>query len=193
MDAEKLRVPHRAERQGRMIAAALILISAIAYRVRGSSYLSDLPSGFLFGVARGDRLFKILIGAFPVALGAYLSGAPLSWSLGVWAAVSLCDTLPHASFQGIANLWQCLGMSCLGLLSSGPVAAALWFSGGHVVALSSLAIGCLAGPAYWVGNKTPWVFGINKLWPTLFDGPTLGGELTYGATRAMFLLVGGFQ
>jgi len=163
------------------LSLVLIVVSAIGYRVRGSGYFADLPAGFLFGISRGDRLFKLLIGAAPVGFAACLAGVPWYLALAVWALTALSDTLPHAAFQGAAGALQVLGMSALGIANLAPAAAALWLSG-HAWWVP-LVTGLLSGPAYLAGNHTP--LNVVRGMFALRKGPEVG-EFFNGAMRAVF-------
>jgi len=160
------------------ITGILCLISAVAYRIRGSGYFADLPPKFLFGLMRGDKLFKNLIGAFPVGVAVLLAGAPWYLAVVAWLLTTAVDTLPHGAFQGCTSVPQFLGLCGLGIAQALPASLALW-------SLWPVALGPLVGVAYLAGNKLPWPsFAIDKF--SAAQGPDWG-ELLTGFVRPLFL------
>lgn len=161
-----------------LIKFLLCLVSLVAYRIRGSGYFSDLPPKFLFGLMRGDKLFKNLIGGFPLGLAVLLGGGSIGMAVFAWLATSAGDTLPHGAFQGCTSIWQFLGLCGLGIAQAIPVSIALW-------TWVPLAFGPLVGLAYLAGNKLPWPsFSIDKF--SAGQGPDYG-ELLTGFVRPLFL------
>lgn len=159
------------------LAYALPVVSAIAYRVRGSEW-TGRDSGL-----KGLRVAKLAVGAAPVAAACWL--LHLAWPsvLGVWAVTALADSLPHGQWQGTTSFKQVLMMSVVGVASALPAFAALWLQGLHPVALLALGCGVLTGPATWLGNKIPLRFHIGHVG---FDQGPEFGEVARGFARVLF-------
>src|SRR5690348_7561344 len=109
-----------------IVIITLCIVSAIAYRIRGSGYFADLPPKFLFGLMRGDKLFKNLIGAFPIGVAVLFAGAPWYLAIGAWLLTAAVDTLPHGAFQGCTSVPQFLSLCGLGIAQALPASLALW-------------------------------------------------------------------
>lgn len=165
-----------------LVTAMLMILSGIAYRIRGSDLFSTLPKWF-FGL-RGDRLMKLAVGATPVAVAIHLAGASWIMSSAVLVGVILTDTLPHASFQGAVGLKQRLGMSALGVASAMAPAMAMTHMDGWHMGLGTLILGALCGPSYVIGNRIPIDFTVAGI--GFQRGPPMG-EFIYGLTRVVFI------
>lgn len=151
----------------------LVILSAAAYRLRGSSFLANHAGG---------RLVKLTLGALPMCFGALMSGAPLWSAVPILAATMLADTQQHADSMGAVDVGQVVGLIAAGCLAAVPAMVAL--AAEHPVT-AALALGCgvLKAPAYLIGNRLP--IHLDRV--QLRRGPEVG-EALYGAFRVLFSL-----
>lgn len=162
-----------------MISLFLPLVSAIAYRLRGSAWFTNDSQ------MKGLRILKLLIGALPVGLAVLFSGVPLYASAAVTVAVLGADSLPHGAYQGVSNIMQGILLMANAVIAAVPPAVALFLFGHHTEAIVAIACSVLIAPSYYLGRKIPLSLQVGPV--GFHQGPEIG-EVIYGLTRVLFVL-----
>lgn len=157
----------------------LPLVSAIAYRLRGSAWFPNDSQ------IKGLRISKLLIGALPVGLAVFLSGVPLYAAGAVTVAVLGADSLPHGTYQGVSNITQGLLLTLNGVIAAIPPIISVFLFGHHTQAIVTAACSILIAPSYYLGRKIPLSLQIGPV--GFHQGPEIG-EVIYGLTRVLFVL-----
>lgn len=161
-----------------MIAWVMPIVSAIAYRLRGSSWFSNDYQ------MRGLRLAKLCVGALPVGLSLWLCGISFYICVVVTAFVMAADSLPHGSYQGTTNVAQGLLLTMNSIIAASAPFAALVVYHHNAQAIVAAICSLLVAPSYFVGGKIPVHIQIG---PVGFNqGPEIG-EVLYGLTRTLFV------
>lgn len=161
-----------------MIWWIMPLISALAYRLRGSAWFENDSSW------KGLRLAKLVVGAAPIGFALAVRNIDWRYCIAAIALTMAADSLPHAKNQGISNAGQALVLTSNGIIAAFGPAIILMLFHQYVAAIVAICCGMLIAPAYVIGNFIPLHF---KIGPIGFDqGPEIG-EFLYGATRTLFI------